>query len=193
MSITRGIAILLFIQSCSLAGLMAASAQEVRDTSYKDEAGGRVMQMEIEVPAAVEEVWRLWTTSEGLQSWMAPVIAVDLRIGGDWEASYDPAKKIGDKGNIHNEVLSFLPYRMLSIRVAKVPEEYPLDAEKVKQTHTVVLFDRIDEATTRVQICGVGYGEGDDWDTIYRVSVDSTRYSLRAFYGRCAENDEVAD
>ena len=164
---------------------LPSAAQTVRDTSYQDTAGSRVLRMEVDAPVSVKEAWRLWTTSDGLRSWMAPVIDVELRVGGKWEASYDPQKKIGDEGNIHNEILSYVPYRMVSMRVAKFPDDYPLDQEKVRKTHTVVLFEELDEDRTRVIVCGVGYGDGPDWDAIYRVGVQSTRYSLELFHKRC--------
>jgi uncharacterized protein YndB with AHSA1/START domain len=34
------------------------------------------------VSAPVSEVWKAWTTSEGLKSWLAPHADIELRIGG---------------------------------------------------------------------------------------------------------------
>jgi uncharacterized protein YndB with AHSA1/START domain len=40
------------------------------------------------VEAPVSEVWKAWTTSEGIKSWMVAEGEVDLRIGGALRTSY---------------------------------------------------------------------------------------------------------
>lgn len=55
----------------------------------KDEAG--TLRFERVYEAAVEDVWALWTTKEGLEAWFAPegmqveVSALELRVGGTFE------------------------------------------------------------------------------------------------------------
>lgn len=36
----------------------------------------------IEIPAPPSKVWRLMSTQEGLRSWLAPDIEIDLQVGG---------------------------------------------------------------------------------------------------------------
>ena len=48
-----------------------------------------MIRIERTYPTSAEEVWRLWTTSDGIESWWAPdgftceVRKLDLRVGGD--------------------------------------------------------------------------------------------------------------
>src|SRR2546429_10016754 len=48
-----------------------------------------MIRIERTYPTSAEEVWRLWTTSEGIESWWAPdgfkcdVRKLDLRPGGE--------------------------------------------------------------------------------------------------------------
>ncbi len=39
--------------------------------------------------------------------WNAPVSAVDLRVGGSLEATYDVTHKIGDPDNIMHRIIAF--------------------------------------------------------------------------------------
>src|SRR5512142_165549 len=75
------------------------------DTSFVSPNGERVLRQEIIVPATLEEVWQALGTAEGLRSWMAPVVDLQLRTGGHWWANYDPAAKITDPSTIRNTVL----------------------------------------------------------------------------------------
>jgi uncharacterized protein YndB with AHSA1/START domain len=52
-------------------------------------ASSKMIRIERTYPTSAEEVWRLWTTSDGLESWWAPdgftcdVRKLDLRVGGE--------------------------------------------------------------------------------------------------------------
>jgi len=52
-------------------------------------ANSNVIRIERTYPTSAEEVWRLWTTSDGIESWWAPVgfkcevRKLDLRLGGE--------------------------------------------------------------------------------------------------------------
>lgn len=54
-------------------------------------AGRRKITLERTFDAAIEEVWELWTTKEGIESWWGPdgfavtVRRIDLRPGGEME------------------------------------------------------------------------------------------------------------
>ena len=143
-----------------------ASAGDVKDTSYALPSGDRVLRHEGIVRAVPMEVWKAFTTGEGLRSFAAPVADIDLRIGGLWEASYDPTRKIGDPGNIRNEVLSYLPGRMLSIRVREAPPRFP-HPDIAKSVFTVILFEAAAADATRVEISMLPYKRGEGWDDIY--------------------------
>ena len=47
-----------------------------------------------------ETVWELFTSKEGLESWVTPVAWFDLQEGGIMETSYDAEAKPGDPNNI---------------------------------------------------------------------------------------------
>lgn len=156
----------LFLLATFWSGL-ALAAEAVENTSYVLPNGERVLRQSGVVRAPIAEVWKAFTTTEGFRSFAAPVAAIELRVGAIWEASYRLEAKIGEPGNIQNEVLSYLPERMLSIRVRRTPPGFP-HPEVAKSVWTVVLFEEVSGGMTRVTEVMLGWKSGPEWDEIYR-------------------------
>ena len=112
------------------------------------------------IAAPVAKVWDLWTTSKGLESWMAPHVEIELSIGGLMRSTYKPDGVIGDDSTITNTILSFLPQRMLSFRNTGQPKDFPFKAE-IEKTWSVVEFEPVGDGQTRITITGLGYGDDD--------------------------------
>ena len=140
--------------------------------------GSRALCHEAVLPAPAHDIWMLFATSEGLGSWLAPVAAIDLRIGGMWETSYDANARLGDPGNIRNRILSYLPERMLSIQVANAPTGFP-HAERVTQLWTVIELEPLSAAETRVRVSMLGYGEDEADDALWRMFDAGNAYTLQ--------------
>jgi len=113
------------------------------------------------VNAPVEQVWAAFTTSEGLESWMAAHATIDLKIGGKMKTQYDPRGTIDDAKAIENTILSYEPMRMLSIKVAKAPDTFPFP-NAIKNMWTIVYFLPEGEKTTRVREVSMGFGNDDE-------------------------------
>ena len=148
--------------------ILAASSTQAGDVTTSEqrlEDGSRVLRQEVVVNAPVEDVWAAFTTSAGWESWAVPFAHVDLRVGGIIETSYHADAKLGDAGNIHNQILSFLPYRMLSIQAVQAPPGFA-HADLLPSLHSVIEFEAIDDSHTRVMISGVGYREGEGYDAL---------------------------
>lgn len=150
----------------SLAVASAAAAAEPTPCSRTEADGVRTLCHEIEVAAARTEVWALWSTTEGLSSWVAPLARIDLRIGGIWEASYTPGARLGDAGNIRNRVLAYVPERSLTIQVANAPPGFP-HPDLASRLWTVIEIEEVDASRTRVRVTMTGYGAGAGYDTLY--------------------------
>lgn len=139
---------------------------DVQNTSYVTDEDHRVLRHEAVIDAPVEEVWSAFTTSEGLRSFVAPVATIDFGVGGRWEASYDPRAEIGDPENIVNEVLAYLPGKMLAIRVVRTPPDFP-HPDVIRRISTVMRMEPAGPGRTRVVISMVGWRDGPAWDQIY--------------------------
>ncbi len=146
-----------------------AHAQEVPDvsvSSFRMADGRRGLRHSGVVDAPVDSVWAVFTTSAGLRSFMAPRAWLDFGIDGAWEASYDPKASKGDSTNIVNEILSYLPGRMLSIRVRRPPAGFPYP-DAVRKLWTVIEMKPLDEAHTWVTATMLGYGAGEAMEKLY--------------------------
>ena len=111
------------------------------------------------VSATPEECWRLWTTEEGLRSFLGRDSNVSLEIGGPYEVYFRIDNARGRRGSEGCKVLSYLPERMLSFEW-NAPPHFPL--VRARRTRVVVLFEPAPEGTV-VELVHLGFGEGDEW------------------------------
>lgn len=110
------------------------------------------------VDRPVGEVWRLWTTQAGMQSWMVKRADIDLRIGGAIRTRYADDGPLGDQKTIVNTILSYEPERMLSIKVQRAPADFAWK-NAVANMWTVVYFHPLDQRRTAIRIVGMGFDD----------------------------------
>lgn len=174
--------------AAALAGTAAASVATdgigswrdfpgVSNSSFVEPGGDRALQLSIDVPATPEEVFAAFTTSEGFRSWAAPVAKVDLRVGGMIESSYDAKARIGDPNNIRNQILAYVPGRLLVIRNVQAPSGFA-DPEYFGKTVTIIELTPLAPRRTRVTLTNAGYGAGERFATLYRHFEWGDAYSL---------------
>ncbi len=108
------------------------------------------------INAPVAEVWQLFTTSSGFLKTGAAHADVELRLGGEVRAHYDPRGALGDAETIVNEILAYEPERMLALRVKRAPASFP-HREALEGVWTVIYFTPSGEQMTHVRIVGLGY------------------------------------
>lgn len=163
-----------------LSPLRAAAAlpEGVQETSFTTARGERVMELSIEVPASVSEVWDAWATAEGFKSWAVPFAAIDFKVGGSIESAYNPTAKPGDPDNIRNEIVAVIPSRMFVIRNVQAPAKVPFDAATFQKTQTVVTLVSLGDKSTRVTVANAGYESGPAWDGVYNFFLEGNAYSL---------------
>jgi uncharacterized protein YndB with AHSA1/START domain len=138
-----------------------------KDTSFRDPAGNRVQQLQLDIDAPLAKVWWALTTSEGFQTWAAPVARVTLGNDGLIEASYRMTARIGDPDNIRNRIVAYVPERLLVLRNEHAPKGIPFSAEAFSHIRTVIELQDLGGGRTRVIESGVGYGKGKDFDSVY--------------------------
>lgn len=170
-----------------LAATLAAAAGEkvrswrdfpaVSNTSFTEPSGDRAIQLSIDVPAPVHDVYAAFTTTTGFSSWAVPVTRVELRVGGMMESSYDAKARIGDPDNIRNEIIAYVPERLLVIRNVHAPSALQY-AELFQRTVTVIEFAALDDRHTRVTMTNAGYGAGEGFAKLYRNFEWGDAYSL---------------
>jgi uncharacterized protein YndB with AHSA1/START domain len=104
-------------------------------------------------------VWKLLTTKQGIQSWLAPQAEVDWRVGGAIRTHHDAQGTLGDAQTTVSRILSLAPGRSFTVRVEQTPEGYPF-ANMVEGTWYYVALEAAGEGRTRLRCVGHGLGEG---------------------------------
>jgi uncharacterized protein YndB with AHSA1/START domain len=136
--------VLLMVGWCS-----AASADEV---SFVNEGV---------VAAPIEEVWKIFATSEGYKV-LGPALAeVDLKIGGTIRSRYGADGALGDAETIENTLLAYEPPTMMATRIAKTPASFPFKSAW-KNPWTVVTLVPLDGGKTRVRAASLGFGADEE-------------------------------
>ena len=117
----------------------------------------RQLVIEIEVPAPVAEVWKAFSTSEGLSTWLFPNATVDLKPGGDWLVHF-PGGSTGG-----GTIVSFVPEKEIVI-AALAPDKFP----QVRATRTRAVFQFEPRGnSTVVRLTQTGWQSGDEWTRAY--------------------------
>ena len=123
----------------------------------KKPAPGKALIFEVTVPATRAAIWRAFTTSEGLSTWLTPGAVVDLRKGGEWTAHFPGG------GTGGGTILSFVPKRKIVI-AALCPEQFPT----VRATRTNARFRFVANGdSTIVRLVQTGWKTGEEWDKAY--------------------------
>jgi uncharacterized protein YndB with AHSA1/START domain len=135
----------------------AAGLAQSSTAAAPSNAAEKVLVIQVVVPAAVGEVWKAFTTSEGLSTWLTPNAVVDLREGGEWTAKF-PGGSTGG-----GTILSFVPEKELVIS-ALAPDKFPT----VRATRTRAKFSFEPKGgSTVVRLTQTGWKEGDEWVRAY--------------------------
>lgn len=167
--------------AATLFGAAAASADSFTEGRVKvtlTRAPEKRLDFEVVVPASRAEVWKAFTTSEGMKSWIAPEDRVELQVGGDWKVGFKGSQPGG--GN----VLAWLPQEMLAVN-AMAPEWFP--TVRKERTIAVFQFDAVDERQTRVRLSQIGWKNGEEWDKAFEYLSKGNAQLLNALYRRFAE------
>lgn len=173
---------------CLLACAAApASAQPgVRTVEAVARDGSRYYEDSLVIAAPAAKLWAAFTDEAEFRRWSAPVSAVDFRLGGAIEASYDPKGRLGDPDNIRNAFIAYLPEHLLVFRNVQAPALLP-GGEVYGRTVKILEFEPLGPAATRVTVSGVGFGPGTAFDKLYHFFLrgDAAMLaSLSKAYGR---------
>jgi uncharacterized protein YndB with AHSA1/START domain len=150
----------------------------VENTSFVEPNGDRSLQLSATVPATPHEAFLAFTTDDGFRSWAVGMAKIDLRVGGMIEASYDAKARVGDPDNIKNQILAYVPDRLLVIRNVQAPRSLP-GREAFARTVTMVEFAPV-AGGTRVTLTNAGYGSDADSAAVYRHFEWGNAYTLDA-------------
>ncbi len=128
-------------------------------------ADERMIAKQVVVAAPIEEVWKAWSTTEGVKSFFAPDARVEARSGGPFEVYINPYAEPGLKGADDMRVMAVQPPTMISF-TWNAPPSYP--EIRAQRTLVIVRLRPVDDKRTEVTLHHVGWGEGEKWDAVYQ-------------------------
>jgi uncharacterized protein YndB with AHSA1/START domain len=108
------------------------------------------------IPAMQEDVWKCWTTSEGVTSFLTEEASVELRIGGPYEFYFKKDAPKGQRGSEGCKVLSFEPMSMVSFSW-NAPPKFPYAREQ--RTWVLVRIDPHGPHSTKVTLKHMGFAD----------------------------------
>lgn len=149
--------------------ILAAAAQAadgVRETSFSEPGGQRVLQQSIVIAAPGACAWAAFTNEAAIRASGMGMAHVDLRNGGLIEEGFTAAAQPGGPDTIRHEVIAYLPERLLVLRNRSSPPGLP-HAELYRQIVQVITIDAAGEGQIRLTISHTGYGFGADYDALY--------------------------
>jgi uncharacterized protein YndB with AHSA1/START domain len=156
-----------------------AAAQEVRNSSYITSTGERVLRIESTLPVAKAEAWRLFATVAGLEKWIAPVVALNLRVGGEILTNYDKSKSVHDPGTIRLSIVNYLEGEMLTLRV-KLDDQFPATVRREDENlQEIIQLQDIGGGRTRVTSSMLGWGVGPEWDQVYAFFAAGNKWTYQ--------------
>jgi len=138
------------------AGAATTEFPNVRDDSYTEPNGSRVLKLSITIDTPVNKIWNLLISSERWQSWAVPVAWVEFGIGGMVETSYTATAVRGQPGNIKNAIVAYVPEQLLVLRNVQAPPNFE-HAEDFGRTVTVINLRSISKNRSQVELNGVGF------------------------------------
>jgi uncharacterized protein YndB with AHSA1/START domain len=128
--------------------------------------GTRFYEDSLVIHAPVKTLWAAFTDGAAYRRWSVPVAAIDFRLGGMVEASYDPKGHLGGPQNIKNMFIAYIPDRLLVFRNVQAPEMLPGRDDYGKTVKTIE-FQPVGPGETRVTVSGVGFAAGKGFDQLY--------------------------
>ena len=134
----------------------------------------RELVIEVEIPAPVPEVWKAFSTSDGLSTWLFPNATVDLKPGGDWLVHF-PGGSTGG-----GTIVSFIPEKELVIS-ALAPDKFP--QVRATRTHAVFQFESRGSSTV-VRLTQTGWQSGEEWTRAYEYLAAGNAQLLATLHRR---------
>ncbi len=170
-------------------GTLAAAFLALLGTAGTPARAAEPLVTEAIINAPVQEVWRLFTTGEGMQSWMVARADIDLKVGGLMRTRYSDDGALGDDKTIVNRILSFEPERMLSMQVHTPPADFPF-RDDVGDMWTVIYFQPLEPGMTHVRVVGLGFRDDEASARMREYFKRGNAWTLeqlqKKFWAKCA-------
>lgn len=138
-------------------------------------AAERAIETSIIVKAAVPEVFKTWTTTEGVKTFFAPGAVIEPKSNGLYEIHMNPLAPPGERGADDMRILAIQENKMVSFTWNAPPS---LPEIRKQRTVVIVRFAAEGEGQTKVTLNHLGWGEGGEWDKTFDYFAKAWPYVL---------------
>ncbi len=128
------------------------------------QAAERAIDINTIVKAPVAQVFKTWTTTEGVKTFFAPGAIVEPKSNGLFEIHMNPLAPPGERGADDMRILGIQENKMVSFTWNAPPS---LPEARKQRTTVIVRFAPEGQGQTKVSLFQVGWGEGGEWDKAY--------------------------
>ena len=139
----------------------AATAAVAGNASWQ-----RSLRKQVTVAAPLADVWKAWTTTEGVTGFFGPAAKVEARIGGPYEIYFGPSQPEGQRGSEGCKVHSVVPMKLLAFEW-NAPPTIPVIRNSGVHTLVYIELEEAGPGQTRVTMTHTGWGVGEDWDKTF--------------------------
>ncbi|RZK37412.1 MAG: hypothetical protein EOO90_25230 [Pedobacter sp.] len=169
----------LFALTFLIVSTFAAQGQTLKNTSYQNQSGEKVLRLEFILPISTSEAWKLFTTDEKLKKWIAPLAHIELKSGGYILTNYDKSKSLSDSSSIKLPITSFIDNELLVLKVILNHNFVKAVRDKDENLQEVIQFVKVAEKQTKIVSSMIGWRTGPDWDKTYTFFVKGNEWTYK--------------
>jgi hypothetical protein len=152
-------------------------AQDVKNTSYTTTTGEKVLRLETTIPVDKKAAWKLLASSDGWKKWAAPVVSIDLKVGGVILTNYDTTKTVNDSSTIRLPIINYIEGEMLTLKV-ELNNSFSLKAQQEDQNlQEIIQIIPIEKNKTKIVSSMIGWGIGEHWDKTYNFFLKGNEWT----------------
>ena len=154
-----------FVTLCICCSLFTSG--QVKNTSYINKSGEKVLQLSIVLPLGKEEAWKYFSEDPKLSKWIAPVAHIELRNGGYLATNYDQTKTLFDSNSIRLGIISYLENELLILKVELNDHFTKKVQDEDQNLQEIIQLVATTPGKTKIVSSMVGWGQGKDWEKTY--------------------------
>jgi hypothetical protein len=152
-------------------------AQDVKNTSYTTTTGEKVLRLETTIPVDKKEAWKLLALADGWKKWAAPVVSIDLKVGGIILTNYDTTKTVNDSSTIRLPIINYIEGEMLTLKV-ELNNSFSLKAQQEDQNlQEIIQIIPVRKNKTKIVSTMIGWGIGEHWDKTYNFFLKGNEWT----------------
>lgn len=154
-------------------------ASSVTATTGQTRSGEKTVTVLATFKQPPSTIWKWFSTEEGYRCWIAPVVKLDMRIGGTVQTNYDKTAKIGEPGTISLPIVNYVENQVLTFKVNlndKFPANIRAQDERLQE---VIQLQALPNGGTRLVSTMVGWGLGEEWEKAAKFFVQGNEWTYK--------------